>query len=676
MQELFTTERVQAAAVQRGKWWVRLKKRRCGNGAREAKKEVGEAVCRFREKWPISSIGPRQLCSKFNFNLQRMKSIVLTVAASLGLLLQSFGAIIYVNQSASGSNDGSSWANAYTNLSTALQAAANNSAAVDSLFIAEGLYFPDVDTSVGYATFSCPPEAALFGGFPSTGNPTLSDRDWFAHPTILEGDISQDDDGTTATRVDNAKRVVRMDTYGHVDGLVIRNGGDDSGAVGAGISLAGANARQILVENCLFENNWVTDAGALSGQGGAIRGLAINITDVAEVRNVAFINNKAKFGGAFIYSGVGEVHNCIFMGNESELGSAIAISPTGSGVNGAGTVTNSVFYNNNTLGGTNQGDRSGLIGRMNSGVGELTLWNCTFKDNQADSVSTIYGGIPLPGAVVTTFNNCLFDEGSTLPAFGMTTSDLVTLNNCVGTFAEGWSANGTETINDGTLTLNSWQEGAAITYSVENTADAIFVLDCDVPGHNDGLANSMLPASIANGTDLIGNTRVQGGTVDVGAYESAAFEQPTIQQQGNEMQVTNGPYDNYQWLLNGSVLAGANNPTFNTVGNGNYVLVASNNNACGTDTSAAVEVTNHGGVGINELVASTINVWPNPANEYINITSKYPVKAVQLFSAAGQQVEVQAIAGNRINVAELPTGVYFLKVQVEVGGSIHRLVKL
>lgn len=605
-----------------------------------------------------------------------MKSLVLTAAACIGLLFQSFGAIIYVNSSANGSNDGSSWANAHTNLSEALQQAANNASSVDSLYIAAGTYYPSVDTSAGYATFVCPPQAALFGGFPATGNPTLADRDWVAYPTILEGDITGDDDGTTDTRVDNAKRVLLMDTYGHLNGLVVRNGGDDSGAVGAGLTIIGADARAVLVENCLFENNWVTDAGELAGQGGAIRGLAINSTDVAEVRNVAFINNKAKFGAAFIYSGVGEVHNCIFMENEAELGSAIAISPTGMGVNGSGHVTNSVFYNNNTVGGTNQGDRSGLIGRMNNGIGELTLWNCTFKANAADSVSTVYGGIPLPGAVVTTFNNCLFDEGSLPPAFGITESDLLTLNNCVGSFFEGWSANGTETINSGTLTLSSWQEGEPITYSVENTTDAIFVLDCDAPGHNDGLANSMLPASLANGTDLLGNARVQGGTIDVGAYETAAFDQPEIEQQGNEVQVTNGPYDNYQWLWNGSVLAGANNPTFATVGNGGYVLVASNNDACGTDTSAVVEVTNHGSVGINEMVASTISVWPNPANEYININSKYPVKAVQLFTAAGQQLDVPAVAGNRVNLAELPAGVYFVKVQVEVGSSIHRLVKL
>lgn len=603
-----------------------------------------------------------------------MKKTVLTIIASFGLLFQSFGTVIYVNPQASGANDGTSWANAFTSLSAAIDEATNNSSSVDSLFIAEGTYTTPANSNLGYPVFVCPPQIEMYGGFPSTGNPSISDRDWLAHPTILDGDVSGDDDGTVFTRADNAKRVLLMDTYGVLDGLVVRNGGDNSGAVGAGLTINGANSRSVLVQNCLFENNWVTDAGGLAGQGGAIRGLAINTTDVAELRNSAFINNKAQFGAAFIYSGTGKIENCVFMQNEAELGSAIAISSTGNNENGDGTIINSVFYDNYTTGGVNQGDRSGVIGRLNGGTGEITVWNSTFKDNDADSVSIVYGGIPLETPVQTTFNNCLFDEDNTIPPFKIYQSDFLSINNCVGSFTEGWASTTTVIINEGNLALTNWHEGEPIVYSINNTTDGIFVLDCESPGFDDGL-NSLLPTELANGTDLLGNPRVQGNSVDVGAYETAAFAQPVITQQGNTLEATNGPFDNYQWVLDGAALSGETNATLNITANGDYVLVASNDNACGTDSSAVLQVTDQNTTSINNQAQESVKIWPNPAVDVVQIQSAKNIEGVALYNVTGMQQQIGIKPNNAIDLETLAPGVYFLEVQLEVGKSVHRLIK-
>lgn len=592
----------------------------------------------------------------------------------MGILYSSLGAIIYVNPTATGNNDGSSWANAHTNLSQAIDNASNNTSNVDSLFVAEGIYIPDVHQTTNYPVFFCPPQMALFGGFPGTGNPTMANRDWQAYPTILEGDVSGDDDGTTATRTDNAKRLLIFDTFGRLDGVTVRNGGDDTGGVGAGLTLNGTNSRSAHIENCIFENNWVTNAGALAGEGGAVRGAAINPTDLLEMRNVVLHNNKAKFGAGCIYSGTGELNNCVFIGNEAELGSGVALSASGAGA-GPGTLINCVFYNNTTVGGTNQGERSGVIGRLNPGSGDLTVWNSTFKDNAADSVAIVYSGLPLLTPAFTEFNNCLMDETNNLPAVALYEGDSVVMNNCVGSFTAGWSANATLGINDGLLTLSNWQEGLAIAYSLENTTDGVFVLDCDGPGHNAGL-NSLLPASVASGTDLAGNPRILGGTVDVGAFEASNFDQPEIEQQGTVLQVTNGPYDNYQWLQDGVPVSGANTNMLSITENGNYVLIASNNGACGTDSSMVLQVTDQPSTGIAEHAQAMVRVWPNPATNVVQLRSNVPVQRVALYNLSGQQYDVAMRSGNQIDLGHLAPGIYVLEVQIEVGTSVHRLVKL
>ncbi|MGD1845284.1 MAG: T9SS type A sorting domain-containing protein [Salibacteraceae bacterium] len=601
-----------------------------------------------------------------------MRSIVLTIGACFALFLQSQAVIIYVNGAASGANDGTSWTNAFTNLSTALDEATNNTSTVDTIYVAEGIYIPDIDPGAGAPMYRCPPQIALFGGFPGSGNPTFNDRDFLAHPTVLEGDALGNDDGTTNTRSDNAVRLLSFDTFGRLDGFLVRNGGNNQGNVGAGLAVGGATSRGAVVANCIFENNWVTSQGALAGDAGAIRAAAVNPTDQYDIRNVIFRNNKAKIGGALIYSGSIKMNNLVFIGNEAELGSGIAIGGTSNGA-GTGTLIQGVFYNNYTFGGTNQGDCSGVIGRMNPGRGDFTVWNSTFKNNAADSVSVVYGGIPLNFNVTTIFHNCLFDEGNTLPAFAAYQSDSVVLNNCVAAFTEGWMANGTVTSPDnGKIALTNWQEGQSISYSEEDQNLGIFVLDCDAPGHNGG-DNSLLPSSVANGDDIRGNARIQGGTVDVGAYETAAFDTPDIQQSGSDLEVNNGPFDNYQWLLNGMPISGATSPTYTPTQNGDYALVASIDDACGNDTSNVVPVVV---IGVEELAQNAVRLWPNPANEFLQIESEQTVQRVVVHDLSGRQITLPVVASKRIDVGHLPRGVYFVDVYVDHAISTHRIVKL
>ena len=84
----------------------------------------------------------------------------------------------YVDRSATGSNDGTSWANAYTNLQTALA----NSVSGTDLWIAEGRYTPHATDRT--KSFVLKNGVSLYGGFPTGGGDgTIAARFPAGHPT-------------------------------------------------------------------------------------------------------------------------------------------------------------------------------------------------------------------------------------------------------------------------------------------------------------------------------------------------------------------------------------------------------------------------------------------------------------------------------------------------------------
>jgi hypothetical protein len=99
---------------------------------------------------------------------------------------------IFVNNAATGSNNGTSWINAYTDLQNAI----NNAADGDEIWVAKGTYFPTrpadnlntVDPNNRKNSFTVLTNVKLYGGF--IGNETLlNQRDWNTNQTILDGNI-------------------------------------------------------------------------------------------------------------------------------------------------------------------------------------------------------------------------------------------------------------------------------------------------------------------------------------------------------------------------------------------------------------------------------------------------------------------------------------------------------
>src|SRR5690606_29442039 len=92
--------------------------------------------------------------------------------------------IVYVNLNATGNNDGTSWADAYTSLQTAL---ANTSPCVNQeVWVATGTYKPG---TLETDSFEIPANKKVLGGFDGTET-NAGERNWHENPTILSGDLN------------------------------------------------------------------------------------------------------------------------------------------------------------------------------------------------------------------------------------------------------------------------------------------------------------------------------------------------------------------------------------------------------------------------------------------------------------------------------------------------------
>lgn len=79
-----------------------------------------------------------------------------------------------------------------------------------------------------------------------------------------------------------------------------------------------------------------------------------------------------------------------------------------------------------------------------------------------------------------------------------------------------------------------------------------------------------------------------------------------------------------------------------------------------------------------ELLASNVSITPNPVQDVLSIESEYDLNKVQIVSATGQVLRDAEISlvQESMNVADLPKGVYVLRLTGDAGVVEKRFVKL
>ncbi|MFN8473724.1 MAG: right-handed parallel beta-helix repeat-containing protein [Anaerolineae bacterium] len=363
------------------------------------------------------------------------------------------GSIIYVNASAAGSNNGTSWSNAYTTLTAALAGVPTTPAnACAEIWVAQGTYKP-TPTTDRTATFSLKNNLAIYGGFIS-GQTGLSQRNAIpaSNNTVLSGDI-----GTIGNNADNSYHVVtgsNTDSTAILDGFTVSGGNSGTNGSGGGMLNSGGNPT---LTNVTFSGNSATYGGGMFKNGGS-----------PTLTNVTFSGNSATYGGG--------------MDN----------------IDGSPTLTNVTFSGNSATYG----------GGMYTNGASPTLTNVTFSGNYASQG----GGIFIAGGSPTIRNSILWgDSGGEMSGSASVTYSIVQ------------QASG---VYPGTGNLNADPMFQAPVPSPAPSSGGNLRLQYASPAINRG--NNSVTAPSLPATDLDGNPRIVGGTVDMGAYESPCPTQGSI----------------------------------------------------------------------------------------------------------------------------------------------------
>lgn len=418
----------------------------------------------------------------------------------------------------SGTEDGTSWATAFTTVQPAVDAAYADGGG--SVWVAQGTYAEERNEADGRYGITgavvLRPDVHLLGGFEG-GETSDEMRDWVAHGAVL--------DGSRAMGGQPALTVVAGAEGAAMDGFTITGGRAHSAALNAGGGL-GARGARMEVKHCVFVKNeaeyggavWcgpgdlsVTDCVFTDNRSGASGGAILVGGGVFRGSGNLFRDNVGTYAGGAVYALGGGPHvirGSIFLANRcTNLAS-------GSGGGAIQTlvsldIENCIFRNNSSpqYGGA-VWQRGSHDGERDLIYGSLTLRNCTFVGNRAAQ-----GGALYHGDVILDVRNCiLWDNGAKPVAFS----------------EYGWAAESIlNTLSQRGFPVDGYHTGF-YPEQVENVwdLDPKFVdaasgdlrLKWNSPGRDVGLADG------APADDLDRRARPQGSGIDLGAYEMPVLD--------------------------------------------------------------------------------------------------------------------------------------------------------
>ncbi|MFM2307043.1 MAG: hypothetical protein RLZZ367_1712, partial [Bacteroidota bacterium] len=415
------------------------------------------------------------------------------------ITLNVFKERIYVDSSkVNGLNNGTSWANAYTSLTSALANAAINPTCHTEIWVAKGTYYPTTNTNRS-ATFTWPKNVGIFGGFRGvTTDTALSSRDYINNQTILSGDI-----GTKGNTGDNSYVVVTSATNitntSTLDGFTITGGnGGYVGQNGAGMVLTGPGK----VFNC----NFVSNTAAQYGGAAWVQGDGV-------FYNCNFYYNTADYSYATIYitGGRPRIVNCNFKANQCfpENGGCLI-----------GIETASPYIYNCVISGNKLGSGAGICAGNGS---DVFVGSTTIAGNAIER--------PFVGATVSAAG-ILGDPSSSF-----------NIANCIiwGNTANGEINSSKQIdIHNATVINSDFQTDSVFAGDYNYNTDPLFVDMTDAalaPTMQGNLSLQSCSYLIDKGDgsysmlgqlDVAGNTRIYNNRIDIGAYEIQSVAQTPI----------------------------------------------------------------------------------------------------------------------------------------------------
>lgn len=509
-----------------------------------------------------------------------MKRIILFTLFTVLFSTKISAAVWYVNINATGANNGTSWADAYTDLQDGIAASAFG----DEIWVAAGVYKP-TSTTDRNISFSVKNGTKVYGGFNGT-EISLSQRDLNTNVTIMSGEIG------TGSSNDNTYKVVYLSNAGNqtlIDGFTVRGGhgstnagiGGNNGR-GGGIYSINSNAT---IQNCKIVGNFATEAG-----GGLSHGGSGNIT----IQSCVFEGNISGTQGGAINIFVGtnnSISNCYIVSNQaSGSGGAICVAAASNvivnvsnSVIAGNTSNSSIIYFNaesllnlyNCLIVGNYANTSGVIRTETSSSSKNNkIINCTIAHNGQGETGTSSRSILL-NSNSSIVNSIIYGNTSASQILAV-----LTVNNSI-------VQAGTQTLS-GTNIIAS-DPGFVLPGNASNAPFDTTGLNYHVSVLSPGI-DFGLNANVQGTSDLDGNPRIQNTTVDLGAYESGfcispltlSPSAPYVICGGSPITLTVNNATDYLWST------GSTNSSIAVSSAGSYSVVFEDENGCRGTAQATV----------------------------------------------------------------------------------------
>ncbi len=348
---------------------------------------------------------------------------------------ETTGQIIYVDSTKNG--DGSSWADAYGDLVTALDSAE----AGDQIWVVQGIYTPNNNENT---TFQMKDDVAVYGGFDGTET-ELSDRDYESNVTILSGALA---DGQYATHVviaannlldgftisDGNSMAQQMDPMmqGNAESAMdpLNMGGEQSLPMDAPDQTQPMNMGGEQSQPIDAPDQMANDQMQAQSQSG---GMSLGHSSPDQVTSGTALTSSAG-AGIIIWECAPTIQNCIITNNQASKAGGVYINNV-SEADGIPTFVNCMISNNYALtrgGGVSidmfseayfidcvfdSNECSSKGGAIYDDFGgSPLLYNCLFVNNVASEAAAIGNdGVSNPKIIQCTFaNNVAYEAGAAL----------------------------------------------------------------------------------------------------------------------------------------------------------------------------------------------------------------------------------------------------------------------
>jgi len=158
--------------------------------------------------------------------------------------------------------------------------------------------------------------------------------------------------------------------------------------------------------------------------------------------------------------------------------------------------------------------------------------------------------------------------------------------------------------------------------------------------------------------NVVGTNGTLAATVD-----AAAITSPAIVNAGKNVIFTATPVANYsvkEWKLDGTIVSGN---TTNT-----YTL---SNLAANSTVTVEFKLN----VGVNEATQNVVSIYPNPANDVVNVKMDNTINKIAVVNMNGQVVTESVINNieGSINTSSIANGMYFLRIETANGITMNKI---